>query len=104
MSILSVLYVSPPSVVTSFQLRVETTTDLYVIEIPVVSTRIPSLSIWRWKNMPAIRQNQNGVTPWDGVLRMSGMESNTDDLEERVRRVMPLPLESHNNRDRHSNI
>ena len=54
--------------------------------------------------MPAIRQNQNGVTPWDGVLRMSGTESNTDDLDERVRRVMPLPLESHNNRDRHSNI
>lgn len=50
------------------------------------------------------RPNQIGVMPWDGVLRMSGMESNTDDLEERVRRVMPLTVESHDNRDRHSNI
>jgi len=49
------------------------------------------------------RPNQIGVMPWVGVLRMSGMESNTNDLEERVRKVMPLPLESHNNRDKHSN-
>ena len=53
--------------------------------------------------MPHTRPNQIGVMPWDDVLRMSGMESNTDALEEKVRKVMPLSLESHNNRDRHSN-